>query len=153
MVQSAADPTPGARGLCTYGDDSAWFAKHAVHRARAIAICNNCPIQRKCALDALELDATDGVWGGVWLPGLRDSEGLAAARAKLAAVAERLARQSHAQKAWRAKIQAALEYTAERTKLAEAADQRAKHSKDQQKRLATMPAASEYTAERGRESA
>ena len=149
MVQSAADPTPGARGLCTYGDDSDWFAKHAVHRARAIAICNNCPIQRKCALDALELDATDGVWGGVWLPGLRDSEGLAAARAKLAATAERLTRQSDAQQAWRAKMQAALEYTAERTKLAEAAKQR----KDQQERLATMRAASECTAERGRESA
>jgi WhiB family redox-sensing transcriptional regulator len=114
MVQSAADSTPAERGLCTFGDDRDWFAKHAVHRARAIAICNNCPIQRKCALDALELEATDGVWGGVWLPGLRDSEGLAAARAKLAAAAERLTNQSDAQRARRATMQAALEYSAER---------------------------------------
>ena len=52
-----------------------------MHRARAIAICNNCPIQSKCALDARRLGATDGVWAGVYLPGLRDAVGQSAARA------------------------------------------------------------------------
>ena len=100
-------------GLCRYGDDSDWFASHAVHRARAIAICHNCPIQRKCALDAKSLGATDGVWAGVYLPGLRDAEGLAAAREKLDKLAERLARQPEAHRRRAIAIRAAVRYTAD----------------------------------------
>ena len=100
-------------GLCRYGDDSDWFASHAVHRARAIAICNNCPIQRKCALDAQRLGATDGGWAGVYLPGVRDAEGLAAAREKLDKLAKRLARQQEAHRRRTIAIRAAVRYAAD----------------------------------------
>ena len=100
-------------GLCRYGDDSDWFASHAVHRARAIAVCNNCPVQRKCALDARRLGATDGVWAGVYLPGLRDAEGLAAAREKLEKLDERLARQPEAHRHRAITIRAAVRYAAD----------------------------------------
>ena len=61
MAHTDTDPSESDdAGLCRYGDDSDWFASHAVHRARAIAICNNCPIQRKCALDAQRLAQTKG---------------------------------------------------------------------------------------------
>ncbi len=100
-------------GLCRYGDDSDWFASHAVHRARAIAICNNCPIQRQCALDAQRLGATDGVWAGVYLPGLRDAEGLEAARQKLEKIAQRLAGQTDAHRRRTITIRAALRYAAD----------------------------------------
>ena len=61
MAHTQSDPSASDdAGLCRYGDDSDWFASHAVHRARAIAVCNNCPIQRECALDAQRL-AANGV--------------------------------------------------------------------------------------------
>src|SRR5882724_7441158 len=100
MAHTDTDPSASDdAGLCRYGDDSDWFASHAVHRARAIAICNNCPIQRKCALDAQRLGATDGVWAGVYLPGLRD--------------AERLARQPEAHGRRTIAIRAAVRYAAD----------------------------------------
>ena len=114
MAHTDTDPSASDdAGLCRYGDDSDWFASHAVHRARAIAICNNCPIQRKCALDAQRLGATDGVWAGVYLPGLRDAEGLAAAREKLDELAERLARQPDAHRRRTIAIRAAVRYAAD----------------------------------------
>jgi WhiB family redox-sensing transcriptional regulator len=114
MAHTQTDPSASDdAGLCRYGDDSDWFASHAVHRARAIAICNNCPIQRKCALDAQRLGATDGVWAGVYLPGLRDAEGLAAAREKLEKLAERLARQPEAHGRRTIAIRAAVRYAAD----------------------------------------
>ena len=114
MAHTDTDPSASDdAGLCRYGDDSDWFASHAVHRARAIAICNNCPIQRKCALDAQRLGATDGVWAGVYLPGLRDAEGLAAAREKLEKLAERLARQPEAHRRRTIAIRAAVRYAAD----------------------------------------
>ena len=114
MAHTDTDPSASDdAGLCRYGDDSDWFASHAVHRARAIAICNNCPIQRKCALDAQRLGATDGVWAGVYLPGLRDAEGLAAAREKLDKLAKRLARQREAHRRRTIAIRAAVRYAAD----------------------------------------
>ena len=114
MAHTDTDPSASDdAGLCRYGDDSDWFASHAVHRARAIAICNNCPIQRKCALDAQRLGATDGVWAGVYLPGLRDAEGLAAARERLDELAERLARQPDAHRRRTIAIRAAVRYAAD----------------------------------------
>ena len=114
MAHTDTDPSASDdAGLCRYGDDSDWFASHAVHRARAIAICNNCPIQRKCALDAQRLGATDGVWAGVYLPGLRDAEGLAAAREKLDKLTERLARQPEAHRRRTIAIRAAVRYAAD----------------------------------------
>jgi WhiB family transcriptional regulator, redox-sensing transcriptional regulator len=114
MAHTDTDPSASDdAGLCRYGDDSDWFASHAVHRARAIAICHNCPIQRKCALDAQRLGATDGVWAGVYLPGLRDAVGLAAAREKLDKLAERLARQPEAHRRRAIAIRAAARYAAD----------------------------------------
>ena len=114
MADTDTDPSASDdAGLCRYGDDSDWFASHAVHRARAIAICNNCPIQSKCALDALRLGATDGVWAGVYLPGLRDAEGLAAARERLDKLTERLARQPEAHRRRTIAIRAAVRYAAD----------------------------------------
>ena len=114
MAHTDTDPSASDdAGLCRYGDDSDWFASHAVHRARAIAICNNCPIQRKCALDAQRIGATDGVWAGVYLPGLRDAEGLAAARERLDELAERLARQPDAHRRRTIAIRAAVRYAAD----------------------------------------
>lgn len=114
MAHTDTDPSASDdAGLCRYGDDSDWFASHAVHRARAIAICNNCPIQRKCALDAQRLGATDGVWAGVYLPGLRDAEGLAAARERLDKLTERLARQPEAHRRRTIAIRAAVRYAAD----------------------------------------
>ena len=114
MADTDTDPSASDdAGLCRYGDDSDWFASHAVHRARAIAICNNCPIQRKCALDAQRLGATDGVWAGVYLPGLRDAEGLAAARERLDKLTERLARQPEAHRRRTIAIRAAVRYAAD----------------------------------------
>ena len=114
MAHTDTDPSASDdAGLCRYGDDSDWFASHAVHRARAIAVCNNCPIQRQCALDAQRLGATDGVWAGVYLPGLRDAEGLAAAREKLDKLAERLARQPEAHRRRTIAIRAAVRYAAD----------------------------------------
>ncbi|WP_048891972.1 WhiB family transcriptional regulator [Mycobacterium heckeshornense] len=105
---------PAEDGLCRYGDPTDWFGRHAVHRARAIAICNNCPIQRQCALDALKDDNTDGVWAGVFLPGLRDAAGLALARAKLVEVAQRLEHASEAHRRRAENIRAALRFAAHR---------------------------------------
>ena len=114
MAHTQTDPSASDdAGLCRYGDDSDWFASHAVHRARAIAVCHNCPIQRQCALDAQRLAATDGVWAGVYLPGLRDAGGLAAAREKLGKLTERLARQPEAHRRRTIAIRAAVRYAAD----------------------------------------
>ena len=59
------------------------------------------------------LGATDGVWAGVYLPGLRDAEGLAAAREKLDKLAERLARQREAHRRRTIAIRAAVRYAAD----------------------------------------
>ena len=59
------------------------------------------------------LGATDGVWAGVYLPGLRDAEGLAAAREKLEKLAERLARQPEAHRRRTIAIRAAVRYAAD----------------------------------------
>ena len=113
MAHTQTDPSDNDEsGLCGYGDPHDWFASHAVHRARAIAICNNCPIQRTCALDALRLGNTDGVYAGVYLPGLRDAPGLRAARDKLNKVTRGLAFLPEDQQQRRLAIRAASQYAA-----------------------------------------
>lgn len=60
--------TPDDIGLCKLErDPDLWFRYNARHTAARI--CGRCPIQKRCAEDALRTEATDGVWAGVRLPG------------------------------------------------------------------------------------
>ena len=114
MAHTDTDPSASDdAGLCRYGDDSDWFASHAVRRARAIAICNNCPIQRKCALTPNGSAQPTGSGLGSTCPDCGDAEGLAAAREKLDKLAERLARQPEAHRRRTIAIRAAVRYAAD----------------------------------------
>lgn len=60
---------PGSCHPSQGGDPDFWF--DAITRRQAPKICATCPVQLKCAQYALESGVTDGVWGGVSLPGIR----------------------------------------------------------------------------------
>lgn len=70
-------------GLCQYEDVDNWFSKSPRIQREAKAICGNCPIIASCALKALDLNVTNGIWAGVLLPGISDAQGLTAAQALL----------------------------------------------------------------------
>lgn len=59
------------RGDCRrIGEPELWFPKgtteaDAAQAAEAKAFCRECPVAMTCALWALEIRATDGVWGGM----------------------------------------------------------------------------------------
>ncbi len=53
----------------TEGPDD-WFADQGdLARMHAIARCRTCPFMGRCGFNAVACGATDGVWGGVQLPG------------------------------------------------------------------------------------
>lgn len=60
---------PGSCHPSQGGDPDFWF--DAITRRQAPKICAGCPVRLKCAQYALESGVTDGVWGGVSLPGIR----------------------------------------------------------------------------------
>lgn len=79
-------------GLCHYDDPDLWFTK--TRSAQAAAICANCPVIVACGQAALDLQASDGVWAGVALPGNRDVAPLAEARERLRVAVDRYRLQS-----------------------------------------------------------
>lgn len=77
------------RAPCRSNPD-AFFPKneHTKQCREAKLTCQTlCPRQGRCAADALRTGETDGVHGGVYLPGIRRPERLAEARELLAAIA------------------------------------------------------------------
>jgi WhiB family transcriptional regulator, redox-sensing transcriptional regulator len=82
-------PIRADTGLCQYEDFDNWFSKSPRIQREAKAICTNCPIIASCAQRALDLDATNGIWASVFLPGVGDAAGLEAARDRLLDVIKR----------------------------------------------------------------
>lgn len=82
-------PIRANTGLCQYEDFDNWFSKSPRIQREAKAICTNCPIIASCAQRALDLDATNGIWASVHLPGSADPTALEAARDRLRAVIKR----------------------------------------------------------------
>lgn len=80
---STVQPLRADTGLCQYEDLDNWFSRSPRIQREAKAICANCPIIASCAQKALDRDATNGIWASVYLPGISDTEGLEAARARL----------------------------------------------------------------------
>ena len=76
-------PLRANTGLCQYEDVDNWFSRSPRIQREAKAICANCPIIATCAQRALDLDATNGIWASVHLPGIGDATGLEAARERL----------------------------------------------------------------------
>ncbi|MBY0441723.1 MAG: WhiB family transcriptional regulator [Mycobacteriaceae bacterium] len=108
-----AQPTPIAdsAGLCQYGGDpNFWFRFE--DSARAAAVCVNCPVRRACAQAALSVQATDGVWAGVRLPGNRFPEKLDQARDQLKRVIVGMGHQPESHRRRALMIRAALHYSA-----------------------------------------
>lgn len=110
-----AHPAPVAEsaGLCQYGDDpNFWFRFE--DSVRAAAVCANCPVRLACARAALSLQATDGVWAGVRLPGNRFPEELDQARELLRRVITGMPHQPESHRRRALAIRAALHYSANR---------------------------------------
>jgi WhiB family transcriptional regulator, redox-sensing transcriptional regulator len=75
-------------GLCQYEPPDSWFDPTRIRTS--LAICTNCAVRQACAQSALDMDETDGIWGGVKLPGLRKPAKLEEARDRLRDVIQRL---------------------------------------------------------------
>ncbi|MGH3556016.1 MAG: WhiB family transcriptional regulator [Mycobacterium sp.] len=109
MAQPA--PIADSTGLCQYGSDpNLWFRFE--DSIRAAAICSNCPVRPACARAALSLQATDGVWAGVRLPGNRFPEELEHAREQLKRVIAGMRHQPQSHRRRALTIRAALHYSA-----------------------------------------
>jgi WhiB family transcriptional regulator, redox-sensing transcriptional regulator len=109
MAQLA--PVAESTGLCQFGDDpNFWFRFE--DSVRAAAICANCPVRLACARAALSLQATDGVWAGVRLPGNRFPEELDQAREQLRRVIAGMRHQPQSHRRRALAIRAALHYSA-----------------------------------------
>uniref|UniRef100_UPI001F3E17D7 WhiB family transcriptional regulator n=1 Tax=Mycolicibacterium vinylchloridicum TaxID=2736928 RepID=UPI001F3E17D7 len=69
MTHLVANPVKmEINGLCNYSaDPEEWFDYRKAKQCKRI--CGNCPLRKACARTALAVEATDGVWGGVDLPG------------------------------------------------------------------------------------
>lgn len=68
-------PLADTDGLCRFDEPELWF-QYGTDAAVAKRICGNCPVRRACARAALDLAATDGVWAGIRLPGVKFPEEL-----------------------------------------------------------------------------
>ena len=51
------------RAVCKHHDSELWFAQDHHSQAKAIAVCQTCPVRNECLEFALEHDER-GVWGG-----------------------------------------------------------------------------------------
>src|SRR4051794_28584884 len=123
------------KGLCKFSDPDLWFRFEDSHEA--IGICGNCPVRLACARAALDLGATDGVWAGVRLPGVRIPEDLEAAHDQLRRVVVGLRYEPAAHRARALAIREAVEYTAARR---DAAVRAAPHRRAAAVRAAMEPA-------------
>lgn len=87
MTHLVANPTQiETNGLCNYSaDPEDWFDYRKTQECKRI--CGNCPLRQACARTALAIEAIDGVWAGVDLPGEHASvEDLKVARRQLSMV-------------------------------------------------------------------
>jgi len=50
---------------CTGNDPELWFADSLTDKARAIAICQGCPVMTKCLAWAIEARIPYGIWGAL----------------------------------------------------------------------------------------
>lgn len=55
------------QALCAQSDPEMWFSPKPgqAPSARAIDICNRCPVRDACLAEAIARDESDGLWGGV----------------------------------------------------------------------------------------
>ena len=111
-IQAAARAAqqPSTNGLCRYEDPERWF--RLKDSGVAAGICSNCPVRMACAAAALRVGATDGVWAGVLLPGIREPEELLAARAQLRKVVVGMHFQPTADRQRALEIRAAVRFVA-----------------------------------------
>jgi WhiB family redox-sensing transcriptional regulator len=60
------DKAEWSKGLCKSHDSNLWFSPSpkSEDTARAVAICNRCPIREGCLTHSLEW-GEEGVWGGL----------------------------------------------------------------------------------------
>ena len=56
---------------CQHYDRDMWFPSRGDNTARAIAICNDCPVRHQCLEYALEHGEHFGIWGGTTERGRR----------------------------------------------------------------------------------
>ncbi|MBV8860541.1 MAG: WhiB family transcriptional regulator [Mycobacterium sp.] len=64
-----SDSPPPSRSLVCQRDPERWFDRH--QRRDALAGCLVCPARRWCAREALDCNASWGMWAGVWIDGHR----------------------------------------------------------------------------------
>jgi WhiB family redox-sensing transcriptional regulator len=99
-------------GLCNYSaDPEEWFDYRKAKQCKRI--CGNCPLRQACARTALDIEATDGVWGGVDLPGEHATvEQHAIARRQLAMVVAAMDHQPESHRRRCLAIREAMHYAA-----------------------------------------
>jgi WhiB family transcriptional regulator, redox-sensing transcriptional regulator len=54
----------GLAACAGHPDRRIWFPDFPVETARAIAVCQACPVKEPCLAYALSIGEFDGVWGG-----------------------------------------------------------------------------------------
>ncbi|MGV7254602.1 WhiB family transcriptional regulator [Mycobacterium kansasii] len=102
--------TENLTGLCKFSDPDTWFVFEHTHKAKGI--CGNCPVRLACAKAALDLGATDGIWAGVRLPGIRIMDDLYAAYDELRCVIAGMQYEPESHRARTLAIREAVEYAA-----------------------------------------
>lgn len=113
MTHLVANPVKmETNGLCTYtADPEEWFDYRFANQCKRI--CGNCPLRQSCAQTALKTQATNGVWGGVQLPGEHGSaEDHAIARRQLAMVVAAMDHQPESHRKRCLAIRAAMHHAA-----------------------------------------
>ena len=63
-------PTYKGDPACSYGDPKEWWSYDPDVRAKAVAVCEHCPMRGECAQLALDHREHAGVWAGLVLDGL-----------------------------------------------------------------------------------
>ena len=73
IAQEQGNPLEWQRdAVCNQTDPEAFFPENIEDRRMAIAICNTCPVKKKCLDYALANEEEFGVWGGVDFTNLKD---------------------------------------------------------------------------------
>lgn len=113
MTHLVANPVKvEINGLCNYSaDPEEWFDYRKARQCNRI--CGNCPLRKACARTALAVEATDGVWAGVDLPGEHATvEEQTIARRQLAMVVAAMDHQPEAHRQRCLAIREAMHYAA-----------------------------------------
>lgn len=70
LGRNMSDPHHASDRACAGMDTEVFFPDTATEAAEAEEICAQCPLLARCAVWALRVGVTDGVFASVWVPDL-----------------------------------------------------------------------------------